>query len=310
MNKIKIVGILVFLLSLCLAFLFNYISTQNKIHTETLAKIHEQKSYTQEISKAVFYLSKNRGTSSKELEHHIQNFIANMKHKKENSDEHTMLVKKWKEFYALVQQFQKENITTTLYSSILTDTLVNNIYMKNQDIILLFDHFIHTKEKKYDDEIENYKRLEYILFLVIGVLLMYLFSQIRGVMSFIYTFTETSKNIMKRESIKGLKPMKIRQDDNYTKEATQNYNHLVQTIDSAITFSKESISHTITSLEDTEQKIENFMYLLAKMQQEDSDFSKKEDAVIESLDTLMNLSERLKDLQKELDKLTYSNNSH
>ena len=310
MHKIKIAGLFIFVLSLVLALLFTTISKQNKINTASLSVINEQKSITQEISKTVLYMSKNRGSSSEQLDATIEKFLANMKHKKENSSQHEVLVGLWNEFYVLVEKFKKQQVVTTAYGSMTTDTLVNDIYMKNQKLIVAFNIFIDNKQKKYDEKVESYKKIQYILFLILVLLLIYLFTQVREVIAFIQKFSTTSKSIIQKSTIEDLKPMQIRENDEVLKEATKNFNHLVNKIDMSIVYAQESIEYTTVSLEAVEQKIEDMMTLISQMQEEESDILyQKEDAVIDSLETLMNLTSQLKNLQQELNKLTSSNNN-
>lgn len=301
----------IFVLSLVLALLFATISKLNKINTASLSIINEQKSTTQEISKTVLYISKNRGSSNEQLNAYIENFLVNMTHEKETSPQHEVLLGLWNEFYVLVEKFKKQQEVTTAYSSMSMDTLVNDIYMKNQKLIVAFNTFIDNKQNKYDEKVESYKKIQYVLFLVLVLLLIYLFTQVREVIAFIQKFSSTSKSIMQRATIKGLKPMKIRQNDEDLKEVTQNFNHLVEKIDLSIVYAKESIEHTTVALETVEQKIEDMMTLIAQMQEEESDvLYQKEDAVIDSLETLMSLTNKLKNLQQELNKLTSSSNNH
>jgi len=310
-HKIKVAGVFIFVLSLVLALLFATISKLNKINTASLSIINEQKSTTQEISKTVLYISKNRGSSNEQLNAYIENFLVNMTHEKETSPQHEVLLGLWNEFYVLVEKFKKQQEVTTAYSSMSMDTLVNDIYMKNQKLIVAFNTFIDNKQNKYDEKVESYKKIQYVLFLVLVLLLIYLFTQVREVIAFIQKFSSTSKSIMQRATIKGLKPMKIRQNDEDLKEVTQNFNHLVEKIDLSIVYAKESIEHTTVALETVEQKIEDMMTLIAQMQEEESDvLYQKEDAVIDSLETLMSLTNKLKNLQQELNKLTSSSNNH
>ena len=307
MHKIKVVGVFIFVLALVLALLFTTISKQNKINTASLSIINEQKSTTQEISKTVLYISKNRGSTSEELDAYIEKFLANMKHEKENSSQHEVLVGLWNEFYVLVEKFKKQQEVTTAYGSITMDALVNDIYMKNQKLIVAFNTFIDNKQKKYDEKVESYKKIQYILFLILVSLLIYLFTQVREVIAFIQKFSTTSKSIIQKSTIKDLKPMQMRENDEVLKEATENFNHLVNKIDMSIVYAQESIEHTTVSLEAVEQKIEDMMTLISQMQEEESDtLYQKEDAVIDSLETLMNLTKQLKNLQQDLNKLTSS----
>jgi len=311
MNKIKMIGVLIFVLSLALALLFNHISTQNRVHTDSLSMINEQKSYTQEISKAIFFISKNRGSSREQLDSYVEKFVANMTHEKEETPQHAVLVELWEEFHLLVEKFRKQQEITTAYASITTDKLVNDIYRKNQKLILAFNIFLESKHKQYEEKMESYKNTEYILYFVMILLLIYLFTQVREIITFIQKFTATSKTIIQKSTIKDLKPIQVHQKDAVLKEAGQNFNHFVNKIDKSIVYAQESIEHTTVALEEVEQKIEDMMTLISQMDDEVSDkYVQKEDAVIDSLETLMNLRDRLKDLHKDLDKLTSSNSFH
>ena len=311
MNKIKIVGVLIFVLSIILVLLFNIISKENRVNTASLSMINEQKSYTQEISKSVLYLSKNKRSSTEQLDRNIKKFLANMEHEKVDSPQHNDLILLWKEFYADVEQFREKQKVTTAYSSIIIDTLVNDIYMKNQKLIVAFNTFIESKQKQYDEKMEGYKNVEYVFFFIVALLLMYLFTQIREIIAFIQKFSSTSKSIIQKSTIQDLQPMQVRQNDEVLKEATQNFNHLVEKIDLSIVFAQESIEHTTVALEEVEQKIEDLMTLISQMQEGKNDaLYQKEDAVIDSLETLMNLTKQLKNLEQDLNKLTSSNNNH
>ena len=311
MNKIKVVGVFIFVLSFILALLFHTISKQNRANTAFMSMINEQKSYTQEISKSILYLYKNRGSSREQLDSNIEKFLANMTHKNEASPHHDVLVKMWDEFYVVVQKFRKERDVSSAYSSITIDALVNDIYKKNQKLIVAFNTFIDKKQRHYDEKIEGYKNIEYILFVMIGLLFMYLFTQIREIIAFIHQFRATSKTIIQKSTIKDLKPMQVHQRDEVLKEAGENFNHLVDQIDKSIVYAQKSIEHTTVALEEVEQKIEDLMTLISQMQEEESTaLYQKEDAVIDSLDTLMNLTDQLKNLQQDLNKLTSSNNNH
>ena len=311
MFKIKVVSVLIFVLSIILALLFNTISEQNRVNTAFMSMINEQKSYTQEISKSILYLYKNRGSTTEQLDSNIEKFLANMAHKHEDSPQHDGLVKMWNEFYAVVQKFRKERDVSSAYSSITVDALVNDIYKKNLKLIIEFNTFIDNRQKHDDEMIERYKNAEYIIYFVMVLLLIYLFTQVREIIAFIQKFTSTSKSIIQKSTIKDLKPMQVRQNGEALKEATQNFNHLVEKIDKAIVYSQESIVHTTVALEEVEQKIEDLMTLISQMQEEESNaLYQKEDVVIESLETLMSLTNQLKCLQQDLNKLTSSNNNH
>ncbi len=304
MNKIKVVGVLIFLLSIFLALLFNYISTQNRANITSLGVINEQKSYTQEISKSILYLHRNRGGSSKELDINIEKFLENKSHKEEGINKNDAVVKLWNEFYLSVEKFKEQQKVTTTYGSMVTEEVVNNIYNKNLKLIMEFDKFINQHQKDHCKTISIYKNIQYLLFFILISLLIYLFTQVREVIAFIQKFTTTSENIIQSSTIQGLEPIEEIEADEGLIEATKNFNHLVDKINSSIEYSTKSIEHTTEALEEVEKNIEDFISLLSKMQDEEGEeLSQKEDVVIDSLDTLMNLTDKLTNIKKDLEKL-------
>lgn len=304
MKKIKIVGGLIFLLSIILALLFSYISDRNKVNIDSLSLINEQKSFTQEISKSILYLHRNRGGSSKQLDKNIEKFLKNKSHEQKSSNQNDNIVNLWDEFYLSVRKFKKEQEISTAYSTIVTDKILSDIYDKNLKLVLEFDKHINLRKKEHSDTISIYKNLQYLLFFILILLLIYLFTQVREVIAFIQEFTKTSKTIIQSSSIQGLEPIEERDSDEELQEASKNFNYLVDKINNSIEYSTKSIAHTTAALEAVEQNIEDFITLLSEMQNDESgDLSQKEDAVIDSLDTLMSLTDKLKNLKVDLEKL-------
>ena len=304
MKKIKIVGGLIFLLSVILALLFSYISDRNKVNIDSLSFINEQKSFAQEISKSILYLHRNRGVSSKQLDKNIEKFLENKSHEQKSLNQNDNIDKLWDEFYLSVQKFKKEHEISTAYSTIVTDKILSDIYDQNLKLVLEFDKHINLRKKEHCATISVYKNLQYLLFFILILLLIYLFTQVREVIAFIQEFTKTSKTIIQSSSIQGLEPIEERDSDEELQEASKNFNYLVDKINSSIEYSAKSIEHTTVAIETVEQNIEDFITLLSEMQNDESgDLSQKEDAVIDSLDTLMSLTDKLKHLKSDLEKL-------
>jgi len=302
MNKIKIVGGLVFCLSLALAFLSNSISKENRENIISLERITQQKAFTQEIAKSIFYIYKKRDSSSKMLEITIERFLTQDKNRVLDITPPTISL--WNIFYKKVAQFIKEQSFATPYSSIVLEKLVNEIYTINIDLIVAFDRVIKEKEIEYHKDIESYKQIQRVLFMVLIALLIYLFTQVRKIISFIYKFSKTSKYIIENATIKGVLPLSFESKERELQEITKNYNHLIDKINSSINYADKSINITTKSIEAIEHNIEGFMELLATMEDKNSDeIFKKEDAVIESLETLISLKDRLNSLREDLKEL-------
>ncbi|WP_039920231.1 hypothetical protein, partial [Sulfurimonas gotlandica] len=166
MTKIKIVGVLVFILSIALAILSNYISNENKTNNKLLDTINAQKGFTQEISKNIFYIYKNQNASTIQLDDSIKKFIKNLENRdellnpidsaliKNKSDEIVIL---WNKFYKHVQDFRDKNKIISTYSSILLEQVVNDIYNTNIKLVVEFNKLIEMHNLYFEETINSHK---------------------------------------------------------------------------------------------------------------------------------------------------------
>ena len=317
MTKIKIIGALVFTLSIILAILFNYVSEQSKISNNFLNTINQQKAFTQEISKNIFYIYKNKNASYSQLDNSIKSFILNMNARENKLDkidstaiknESAKILILWNNFYLEVQKFRDLSKTATTYSNIILEKLVNNIYKRNLELVVEFDKLIDIHQAELQSSITIYKNIEYALFFLLVMLLIYLFTQIKEILLFIQKFLTTSKQVISNSSVKDLEPITnqaINSNSNIS-DATNNFNFLINKINSSIEYSSESIEHSYKSLEVVENSIENFLELLYSMEEDkelDKEISKKEDVIIQTLEELTSATQHLKDLKIDLNNL-------
>lgn len=323
MTKIKIVGALVFTLSIVLAILFNHVNEQSKISNNLLDTINQQKAFTQEISKNIFYIYKNPTASNTQLDDSIKSFVSNMNSREEKlNGVNSIAIKKqsakililWNNFYLEVQNFRDQSKITTAYSTIILEKLVNNIYKINLDLVVEFNKLINIHQAELQNTLTIYKNIEYLLFFVLLLLLVYLFSQIKDVISFIQKFLTTSKKIRSNSSIKDLEPIREENDSSNRSlsDATDNFNFLINKINDSVEYSSQSIEHSYKSLELVENNIEDLLELLYTMEDDkeiDKDLTKKEDAIIQSLEELTTSTQNLKELKIDLDNLISHHNS-
>jgi len=301
MNKIKIVGSFIFLLAIILAILSNSIAKESKNNILVIEHLTNQKTFTQEIAKSIMYLYKKQNGSVEILQKSIQEFLDKDENRFINIDKETS--KLWNKFYFKVSEFLKQQNVSSPYSSIFAEKLLNDIYTINMDLIVAFDKLIKKKQEAYHKSIEYYKKIQRGLFAILIVLLLYLFTQIREIIIFIQKLLKISNNVVKKSTIKEAKKLPIETQEKNIQEITKNYNYLLEQINSSIKYSNQSIDISIKSLEELEKNIENFMELLFKLEEKQDEVFKKEDIVIELLETLSVLRDRLKNLQKELNEL-------
>ena len=320
MTKIKIVGASIFILSIVLAILFNYTSRQNNFKNEFLSDTNTQKAFTQEISKNIFYLYKNKDASYKELDNYIKKFSQHMNNKDQTyskvstiqiDKQNKIIIKQWNEFYLSVQNFRDQSKTTAAYSNIILEKTVNDIYNKNLMLIVNLNKLIELHHSYFDSKLTNYKTIQSILFASLVILLIYLFTQIKVILSFIQKFIHTSQKIKTNASIKDLAHIKVDNNSSEILKATNNFNFLVDKIDKSINNSTLSIQHSIQSLEIIENNIEDLLELVDIMDENgniDKDLTKKEDTLIQSLEELTTSQHNLQALKADLDNLISHSN--
>jgi len=150
------------------------------------------------------------------------------------------------------------------------------------------------------------KTIQYILYLILLLLLLYLFTQQKNTITFIQKFLNTSKNIIKNSTIRELKPIEADGVNEEILQATNNFNFLVQKINTSIENSSQSIKHSYNSIEFIEKNIEELLELFYEMQDNkefDKEMTRREDILIQSLEELTTSATKLQNLKKDFDNL-------
>lgn len=305
MTKIKITGALIFLFSLLLAFIFNHTSNNSAHHSNEIAVMNAQKNFTQDISKNIFYFYKHPDSSSKALDESIKLFLESMNNQEKGLHENEKIRKLWNDFYLHVQRFRDQIKNKTIYSNILLEKEVKDIYDINLALMVASDNFINDAITRFNQEQNIYITVQYLLFFVLVSLLLYIFTQLNSVIAFVQKFLFASKEILSQTSIKTLQPIEIEDNNHDIFEAKENFNELVQKINDSIASSTLSMEHTYSSLEIVEQNIENLVELIYAMHEDsrDKELKKKEDAIIQSFEELSISVKKLKNLKSDLDSL-------
>jgi len=313
MTKIKLLAALIFILSLLLAYYSKYTSSQNELHIKTLKRIHEQKAFTQEISKNIFYIYNSGNSSTKDLDKSIKIFVNNMNQREEILDnifssdiqkQREKIVKEWNAFYLLVQKFRDLNrVNSNAYTNIALEEIVKQIYEANARLIVEFNRLIKMYKEKFEYFIYFSKIVQITLFISLIVLLIYFFTQLKDIITFIQNFLSTSKKVASKESIKGIQTIETNSSVNAVTEAADNFNALVNKINISIDYSSESIANASESLETIEKNIEELLDFMSSVDTKnsyDKEMIKKEDILIEALDELSASLQKLQKLKNNL----------
>jgi hypothetical protein len=314
MKKIKFVGALIILLFVVLAFFSKHIAMQNSANINLLKTINEQKAFTQEISKNIFYIYKNKSASTKELDKIIKAFIENMNNSnnglekiesKEIKEETERIVLLWNEFYFLVQNFRDKSKLNNPYSNIILEKIVNDIYKKNLILVMEFNRLIKIHKKYFDSVKERNKIIQILLFVILLTLLIYLFTQLQDLLLFMQKFLQTSKKIIQRSTVRGIKPIELSPKLEAVSKASDDFNFLIQKIDDSVNLSAASLQNSTESLEQIEKNIEDLLELIDTMDEQhslDKELIKKENIMIEALEEVSSSIQKLQILKKDLEK--------
>ncbi len=315
MHKIKVMIILISILSIILILVSLYDSHNSKMNSNLLNTINIQKSFTQEISKNIFYIYRNREVSTMGLDNSIKEFIEYID-REENlfididspaiKAQNSKIILLWNSFYLQVQNFRNQTKVISPYSNILTGKVVKDIYNINLQLIVEFEKLIKLYNIYFDKEQKFYKSIELILFLFFILFIIYLIWQLKAVMAFIQKFVDSSKKIITNASIKGVRPISVDNSNKDVAEARDNFNLLVKRIDSSIQNSSNLIEQSTQSLKIVEKNIEDLFELINLMDKEqkiDKELIKKEDILIQLLEELTVSSNNLSDLKGSLDGL-------
>jgi methyl-accepting chemotaxis protein len=167
-----------------------------------------------------------------------------------------------------------------------------------------FNKLIEMHKEYFEDFMRVSKFIQIFLFAILLGLLIYFFTQLKDLIAFIQKFLSTSKNIVRKSTIKGVKPIDTKSSVEDISKAADNFNYLVKKIDDSIEYSSGAIESASESLEVIEKNIEDLLDLVSTMDSQnsyDKEMIKKEDILIEALEELTTSLQKLQKLKENLD---------
>ena len=315
MTKIKFLAVLIFILALTLAYFSKYASMENERYAQTLKILNEQKAFTQEISKNIFYMYNNNSkTKTKALDSLVKNFVTNMNQRNEGFEElfsqdiqqqRKKILKEWNHFYLLVQKFRDlYKVNNNAYTNMALKELVTEIYEANARLIVAFNELIELHKKKFEEFLLFSKVVHILLYIALIISLLYFFTQLKHIIAFIQRFLQRSKSIVTQKSVKGIEPIEKVSHDQEIDAAVENFNTLVEKINVSIDDSSFAIERASDSLEEIEKRIEELLDFMSSVDSErvyDKEMIKKEDILIDALDELSSSIQKLQKLKINLE---------
>lgn len=324
-TKIKSLGILFFVLMLSVIATTIYLNNKNKKDALIINIAGKQRMLTQNISKNIFYLSQHKNSSFVELENSTTEFIYNLNSLKEGNElseiqkaptkEIANQIMKieilWKSFFQNIVDFKELINKNDSSSKNSLENIIDLIYTTNPVLLEEVDKLVYMYTIYSEEKTNDIRYMQYFFALLIVVLIIYGFIQLKSMEENAKKFLEESKKIVEQNVTKPLTPIKI-EGENEIVEATQTINCFIEKINSVMNYSADAIEQSKNAslkLEELTDEFGKIIYDLTNSADISKQLNRSEDIVIQSQEYLINSTKRLQELKKELDKILKSCNN-
>ena len=318
-TKIRFIGILFIVLMTSIIATTIYLNEKNKKDALIINIAGKQRMLTQNISKNIFYLYHNNNDSYSELDSSTIEFIYNLNSLKDGNtltgiskaptDEIAKQLSKvevlWNNFHKNINDFKELVQKNDTNNDAILKNIVNSVYSTNTILLsevesLVSMYTIHTERKS-----DYLRYIQYIFAIIIILLMVYSFSQLKSMEENAKRFFEESKRIMENDNNELLVPIKIEAEKEIV-DATDTINCFIDKINSAMTYSANAIEQSKNAsikLEEITDEFDKIIDELTNSADISKQLNKSEDIVIQSQENLMNSTKKLQELKNELDKL-------
>lgn len=324
-TKIKSLGILFFVLMLSVIATTIYLNNKNKKDALIINIAGKQRMLTQNISKNIFYLSQHKNSSFVELENSTTEFIYNLNSLKEGNElseiqkaptkEIANQIMKieilWKSFFQNIVDFKELINKNDSSSKNSLENIIDLIYTTNPVLLEEVDKLVYMYTIYSEEKTNDIRYMQYFFALLIVILIIYGFIQLKSMEENAKKFLEESKKIVEQNVTKPLTPIKI-EGENEIVEATHTINCFIEKINSVMNYSADAIEQSKNAslkLEELTDEFDKIIYDLTNSADISKQLNRSEDIVIQSQEYLINSTKRLQELKKELDKILKSCNN-
>ena len=211
----------------------------------------------------------------------------------------------WNTFYQNIENFKKLNNKEDALSQNELKKTIEAIYNTNTTLLNEVDNLVSMYTVYSEEKMHYLKYAQYFFALIIIILIIYSFSQLKAMEENAKKFLEESKKIIEQDIDEPLSPIKI-EAENEIVEATNTLNCFIQKINSAVTYSANAIEQSKNASQKLEELSEEFDLIIDGLKNSadiSKQLNKSEDIVIQSQEDLVNSTKRLQELKNELDKI-------
>ena len=320
-NKIKSIGIFFIILMISIIISTIYLNEKNKKDSLVINIAGKQRMLTQKIAKNIFYLYHNN-ESQNELDEATIEFIYNLNSLKNGNDligvfsapndEIANQISKveilWNNFYSNISKFKEITIKRDLSNEDLLKNTVHSIYKTNNTLLNEVDILVSMYTVYNEKKTDYIRSIQYSFTIIILLLIIYSFSQLKAMEANVKKFFEYSKKLAENSDNQILEPIKI-EAEKEIEEATDTINCFINKINSAMTYSTNAVEQSKNAsikLEEINDEFNTIIHELNNSAEVSRQNDKSEGIVIQTQEDLIKTTKKLQDLKNELDKLLNS----
>ena len=324
-TKIKLIGILFFILMTSIITTTIYLNKKNEKDALIINIAGKQRMLSQNITKNIFYLYQNKEASFSELENSTTEFIYNLNSLKDGNqlsgivkaptdDIAKQLMKVeilWESFYKNINEFKLLNQKNDSFTNLSLKKLIDTIYITNPILLKEIDNLVSMYTNHSEEKSTQLKYIQYFFALLLILLITYSFFELKTMEEHAKKFLEESKKVIEQNINEPLTPIKI-EGENEIVEATQTINHFINKINSVMTYSASAIEQSKNAslkLEELTDEFDKVINELTNSNDLSKQLNRSEDIVIQSQEYLINSTKRLQELKNEWDKILQTCNS-
>jgi hypothetical protein len=320
-NKIKSIGIFFIILMISIIISTIYLNEKNKKDSLLINIAGKQRMLTQKIAKNIFYLYHNN-ESQNELDEATIEFIYNLNSLKNGNDligvfsapndEIANQISKveilWNNFYSNINKFKEIVIKRDLSNEDLLKNTVQSIYKTNNTLLNEVDILVSMYTVYNEKKTDYIRSIQYSFTLIILLLIIYSFSQLKAMEANVKKFFEYSKKLAENSDNQILEPIKI-EAEKEIEEATDTINCFINKINSAMTYSSNAVEQSINASIKLEEITDEFNVIINELTNSaeiSKQLDKSEGIVIQTQEELLKSTKKLQELKNQLDILLNS----
>ncbi|MGM0519821.1 MAG: type IV pili methyl-accepting chemotaxis transducer N-terminal domain-containing protein [Campylobacterota bacterium] len=306
-TKIRVIGLLFIILISTIILTTIFLNNNNKKDAMVINIAGKQRMLTQKISKNIFYIYHNQNHSFSQLDKATTEFIYNLNSLKDGNRltgiykaPNKQIAKQiakieilWNNFHENIKEF-KSSLTNNENDIKIT---VNAIYETNNNLLEEVDKLVSMYTLYSENKAEYLKYVQYFFTFLVLLLMIYSFIQLKKVEDNANKFLNFSKKLRDENTNQTLEPLNF-DAENEIVEATNSINCFINKVNSAVEYSTNA---SIKLQEITNEFDEILDELNNSKDISKTQLNKSEDMVIESQEEIINSTNKLQNLKKQLD---------